>query len=538
MVGQNNASGWRACLIPHGLIYSALALICIVLFVLATVFGVLWSHSNYTGSVFSVEKGIIGSPVPLPDDGRYVQWTFLHLNDVYEILPLDQRRKGGLARVAHMRQLLKKENVHTYTSMGGDFLSPSALSTAKLNGSTLNGRQMVAALNTLELDWAAFGNHEFDLNENDLLARMNESTFTWIASNIVRRNTSQLFGSSITHKILTVDGVRILLIGLTVDTNIPAYIDIVTRSSLIAHAEQFLRQFPNGSYDVLVALTHLDLETDIDLARSIPQIDMILGGHEHENYYYLRGNDFTPIYKADANAFTVYILRCAFNVNTRRLRMHDTLARVTPEVPDEPKTAAVVNYWFQVGIDGFRLTGFEPMEVVSCLPAGVELDGRSDTVRNMPTRLTDLIAESMLKATAASETTIAVFNTGAIRIDDVIRETVTQYDILRSLPYPNKLVSLSVPSRLLADVMREGMKARGTGMYLAYTGIESVDKGLTWRVNGTDLATSDGYYRVVTIEFARGSTLLKSSNVTILAESNATQTKVLIDFLRTKYPPC
>ena len=75
-------------------------------------------------------------------------------------------------------------------------------------------------------------------------------------------------------------------------------------------------------------------------------------------------------------------------------------------------------------------------------------------------------------------------------------------------------------------------------MYLAYTGIESVDKGLTWRVNGTDLATSDGYYRVVTIEFARGSTLLKSSNVTILAESNATQTKVLIDFLKTKYPPC
>ncbi|CAF1539565.1 unnamed protein product, partial [Adineta steineri] len=33
------------------------------------------------------------------------------MNDVYELLPLDQGRKGGLARVAYLRELLLKENV-------------------------------------------------------------------------------------------------------------------------------------------------------------------------------------------------------------------------------------------------------------------------------------------------------------------------------------------------------------------------------------------------------------------------------------------
>ena len=31
----------------------------------------------------------------------------LQLNDVYEMLPLDEGRKGGLARVARVRQLIK-----------------------------------------------------------------------------------------------------------------------------------------------------------------------------------------------------------------------------------------------------------------------------------------------------------------------------------------------------------------------------------------------------------------------------------------------
>ena len=192
----------------------------IFIFIITTIiFALLWKNksSSTVQNKFPVENGIIGFPPILPNDGKYIQWTFLHLNDVYEMLPLDQGRKGGLARVAHLRQLLKQENSQTFTILSGDFLSPSALSQAKINGTTLNGKQMIASFNTLGLDFVTFGNHEFDLNETELISRMNESTFTWISSNVFRNDSNQPFCSSIPYKLIHINKIRILLIGLTID---------------------------------------------------------------------------------------------------------------------------------------------------------------------------------------------------------------------------------------------------------------------------------------------------------------------------------
>lgn len=69
----------------------------------------------------------IGSPPILHNPHAYVQWTFLHMNDVYELIPLSGGKKGGLARVATIRKLLLQENPHTITVMSGDVVSPSAL---------------------------------------------------------------------------------------------------------------------------------------------------------------------------------------------------------------------------------------------------------------------------------------------------------------------------------------------------------------------------------------------------------------------------
>lgn len=69
----------------------------------------------------------IGSPPVLNNPGSYVQFTFLQMNDVYELIPLSGGKKGGLARVATIRALLLQENPHTYTVIAGDLVSPSAL---------------------------------------------------------------------------------------------------------------------------------------------------------------------------------------------------------------------------------------------------------------------------------------------------------------------------------------------------------------------------------------------------------------------------
>lgn len=73
----------------------------------------------------------IGSPPLLNNPHLYVQWTFLQMNDVYELIPLAGGRKGGLARVATIRKLLLQENSNTITVIAGDVLSPSAIGIKK-----------------------------------------------------------------------------------------------------------------------------------------------------------------------------------------------------------------------------------------------------------------------------------------------------------------------------------------------------------------------------------------------------------------------
>ena len=68
--------------------------------------------------------------------------------------------------------------------LAGDLLSPSLLS--KYYG----GRQMVEALNAAKLDYATFGNHEFELPRDTLVARIAESNFQWISSNCTQADGS------------------------------------------------------------------------------------------------------------------------------------------------------------------------------------------------------------------------------------------------------------------------------------------------------------------------------------------------------------
>ncbi|CAF2966179.1 unnamed protein product [Rotaria sp. Silwood2] len=522
----------------NNLIIIVIAGLLIISLTITTItFSVLWNRSkSHSNSLYAVDKGTIGFPIRLPNDGKYIQWTFLQLNDVYEMLPLDQGRKGGLARVARVRQLLLEENRQTYTILVGDFLSPSALSQSKINGTTLNGRQMIASMNTLGIDFVIFGNHEFDLNETELISRINESKFTWISSNVFKIGTNQSFSSTIRYKIISIDEINILLIGLTIDIN-KSYIRIINQTSLITFVQQFIKSISNIKYDVLVALTHLDLQVDIQLAQHIPEIDLILGGHEHENYFLSRGFQYIPITKADANAFTVYIHRCAFNVNTKQFRVYQTLTQINSQLEDEQKTAEVTNYWYDLGIKGFQQMGFQPNKTVSCLPPNIELDGRSTSVRNFATLLTDYACQSILNSTYRNETKIAVFNTGSMRIDDILRGTITQYDILRVFPFQDNLYSLSVPGLYLANVLTNGMSMRGSGMFLAFCGIETPDQGKSWIVDGLDISKTALNYSLATIYYMKNTEFLNPS-ITISNEFNITQTQSLIDYLQIKYAPC
>ncbi|MGH9883110.1 MAG: metallophosphoesterase, partial [Pyrinomonadaceae bacterium] len=85
-----------------------------------------------------------------------VRVTLLQLNDVYQFEPVDQGAHGGIARVMTLKKDIQKESPNTLFLLAGDTISPSVESI------TYKGAQMIDAWNTAGIDYATFGNHEFD----------------------------------------------------------------------------------------------------------------------------------------------------------------------------------------------------------------------------------------------------------------------------------------------------------------------------------------------------------------------------------------
>ena len=125
------------------------------------------------------------------DDGK-IEVVFVQVNDVYEIAPLSGGKEGGMARVATLKKQYQKENPNTFLVMAGDFVSPSVYNSLQHEGKRIRGKQMIEAMNSAGTDIAVFGNHEFDINENELQDRINESHFQWVASNTFHKQRDSI----------------------------------------------------------------------------------------------------------------------------------------------------------------------------------------------------------------------------------------------------------------------------------------------------------------------------------------------------------
>src|SRR5262249_45257659 len=143
------------------------------------------------------------------------------------------------------------------------------------------------------------------------------------------------------------------------------------------------------SADVLVALTHLSVEDDGRLLAEIPDVDLVLGGHEHENFTLRRGPRFAPVLKGDANVRSVQVVTITPPSGGRRAEVASRLVLIGQGMPEDSAVSRLVAQWVDSGYAAFERDGFRPRELVATTPT--PLDGREATVRTAPSALTDLI---------------------------------------------------------------------------------------------------------------------------------------------------
>lgn len=433
------------------------------------------------------------------DNGK-IDVTFVQINDVYEIAPLSGGTEGGMARVAMLKKKYQQKNPNTFLIIAGDFVSPSVYNSLQYEGKAIRGKQMIEAMNAAGMDLACFGNHEFDIKENELQDRINESNFQWISSNafhktssgvvpFVYRNTT--IPKSYVINVRDADGTtaKIGFLGVVLPFNKADYVSY----SLAFDAVREMYNKLKDTVDAVVAITHQSMQEDEMLAKEIPGLAAILGGHEHDQRFEKVGNIY--ITKAMANAKTAFVVNLNINKRKHQIKVTPKLEKLDENVGIDSATNAVVQKWQSIAEKNYASLGFDAKKVL--ITKGEPLDGRESEIRSHPTNLTKLIVASI--ADAVPNADVVVMNSGSIRVDDILQTPITEYDILRTLPFGGGIREADMKGSLLIKVLEQGKKNIGIGGYLVYneTLVNENDK---WLLNNTPIDPAKTYH-VATTDF-------------------------------------
>jgi 5'-nucleotidase len=376
---------------------------------------------------------------------------FLLINDVYVADTLTDG-SGGLARVATVRNRLADQGPILFV-LAGDVLSPSLLS--KYYG----GRQMVEALNAAKLDYATFGNHEFELARDTLIARIEASDFTWLSTNCTLADGAR-FPGVLPWDTVRMSGHLVGLFGLTLAGDYRSYVRCSDPDSAAVLAADSLEAL---GADLIVGLTHQTVEADRELLAREPRIEMILGGHEHQALDSVVSG--RHVLKADANARTAQFATLWGGKDEWRQAVG--LVPIDARLPDDTATARAVDAW----ADSLpRRLG--PERVVGATE--VPIDARDAVSRSRQSPIGGLVTDAFRAGTGAD---VALLNAGAMRLDDVIPAgPVTNYQLESIFLFADetRVVTFPLTGSRLSEVLEHGVSdaSLGKGGFLQVSGVE------------------------------------------------------------------
>jgi 5'-nucleotidase len=387
-----------------------------------------------------------GAPPPIPLNPV----RFLLVNDVYTADTLGDGR-GGLARVATVRNRLANQGPVVFV-LAGDFLSPSGLT--KYYG----GRQMVESFNAAKLDYATFGNHEFDLELDTLVARIQASKFKWISSNCTLADGAPL-PKVLPWDTLRISGHKVGLFGLTLQGNYPRAVRCANPDTAAQRAVETLSA--EGA-DLIVGLTHQSIQADRDLLAREPRIDLLLGGHEHE------AQDSTVsgrhVVKADANAVSAQFVTLWGGKGSWRQAVG--LVRINAALPPDTAVARVVAEWndsLQRRLGPERIVGRTTMPI----------DPATSLSRGRESAVGDLVGDAMRSGTGAD---VALLNSGTLRLDHVIQPgPISNHQLEAMFPFADqtRVVTFPLTGARLRRILEHGVSSGilGTGGFLQVSGL-------------------------------------------------------------------
>lgn len=442
-------------------------------------------------------------PPAAPGERRF---TILQLNDVYKVEGLEHMRVGGLARARALRRSLEADGRKVLVLHSGDALGPSVMS------KFLRAAPMIRCLNLLDGDASAFdplfvftpGNHEFDDKDPGLvLGRMAQSDFHWVTSNVLYRTSkdapAQPFSSRLKNVhdtlVVDVDGVKVGLLGVTCDVQPRDYVEYgYARPAIDTTIRSSIDELKRQSARVLVAITHQEMSEDVRVAGAFPELDLVVGGHEH--FYQEKKVGKAWVTKGDADARSVIVIDVRVPAEGP---VEATPRRVFlgPDVtPDALVEAEAKQSLAELAKTIKDQTGHDMNTVVATTEHALE--GVEPAVRGRETALGDLLADVLR---GRMETDVAILNGGSIRINDDIPadSAITSYDIEGIFYFDNEMVAFELTGAELLELLRKSVSEAhvGHGRFLQVAGLRftyhvgETPHGPSYRIDATDVTVAD-----------------------------------------------
>ena len=211
--------------------------------------------------------------------------TILHSNDMHGDFMASMENDqltGGVSMLSGYLSRVRLEEKNVIYAISGDMFRGSLID------SEYKGISTIEIMNLLAPDVVTLGNHEVDYGVAHLLFLEKCAKFPIINANIyLTNNHVRLFQS---HKILEIDGMKVLFIGVLTeevlsqtrqDRLIGSFVDIREAAQEVG---AICNSYQAVDIDFTVLLTHIGIEEDKKLAAMLDPrwgVDLIIGGHSH-----------------------------------------------------------------------------------------------------------------------------------------------------------------------------------------------------------------------------------------------------------------
>jgi 2',3'-cyclic-nucleotide 2'-phosphodiesterase (5'-nucleotidase family) len=395
------------------------------------------------------------------DSGDF-ELRVLHLNDTH----------AHLDNVARRVTAIKEARAEVENSI---LLDAGDVFSGTLFFNQYEGLADLQFMNMIGYDAMVPGNHEFDKGPEVFAEFIKQAEFPIVSANIDYSNEpalNSLFKDEIGSPaedgtiypaiILEVGGEKIGVFGLT--TPETAFLanpgENVVFENEIEKAKEAVEQLEQRGINKIIALTHLGYTYDVELAKQVEGIDIIVGGHSHTQLDepVVFNEDTEPTIVVQAKEYSEYLgkLDVVFNKDGVLTSWNEELVHI--DAKDENGQYLIPSDEEAQKLYEELLGPIEELKAEIVGTSDVFLNGERTFVRRGETNLGNLITDGMLAAAkkAIPETTLALQNGGGIRAS-IDKGEISLGEVLTTMPFGNTLVTLELSGAEVIEALENGV---------------------------------------------------------------------------------